>query len=113
MDTPVCAASVRRFNQEAASLNNTTVVSVSKDLPFAHKRFCSTEGIENVISTSELRDDSSFSSDYGVKITDGPMAGLMARSVVILDENGKVIYTELVPEITQEPDYEKALAALK
>jgi thiol peroxidase len=113
LDTPVCAASVRRFNQEAASLNNTTVVSVSKDLPFAHKRFCSTEGIENVISTSELRDDSSFSSDYGVKITDGPMAGLMARSVVILDENGKVIYTELVPEITQEPDYEKALAALK
>lgn len=112
LDTEVCAASVRRFNAEAANLSNTVVVCVSKDLPFAHKRFCATEGIENVITASDFR-DGSFGEAYGVTITDGPLAGLHSRAVVILDENGKVIYTEQVPEIVQEPDYEAALSKLK
>jgi len=113
LDTEVCANSVRKFNAEAGDMDNTVVVSVSKDLPFAHNRFCSTEGLDNVVSTSEMRPDSTFSEDYGLQIVDGPMAGLMARTVVILDENGKVTYTELVPEIAQEPDYASAIKALK
>lgn len=112
LDTTVCAMSVRRFNAEAEKLDNTVVLCISRDLPFAHKRFCTTEGLENVVSLSELRNDW-FSKKYGVKIIDSPMAGLMARAVIILDENLKVIYTELVPEIVQEPDYEKALEELK
>ncbi|MCF8232487.1 MAG: thiol peroxidase [Bacteroidales bacterium] len=113
LDTEVCANSVRKFNAEASDLDNTLVVSVSRDLPFAHHRFCSNEGLDNVVSTSELRPDSTFARDYGLQIIDGPMAGLMARTVIILDEQGKVIYTEQVPEIAQEPDYKAAMAALK
>ncbi len=112
LDTAVCASSVRRFNAESQNIDNTVVLCASLDLPFAHKRFCTTEGLENVVSLSELR-DRSFGEKYGVRIQDGPMAGLYSRAVVVLDENHKVIYTEQVPEITQEPDYEKALIALK
>lgn len=111
LDTSVCASSVRKFNQMAAGMNNTVVLAISKDLPFAHGRFCSVEGISNVTTLSGFR-DRSFGKVYGVNITDGPMAGLYARSVVVVDESGKVIYTQLVPEITQEPDYESALKAL-
>ena len=110
VDTGVCAASVRRFNELAASLENTTVVCVSADLPFAMARFCGAEGIENVVSGSVFRSD--FGSDYGVTQIDGPLAGLLARSVVVLDESGKVIYTQVVPEITTEPDYDAAIAVL-
>lgn len=110
IDTGVCAASVRKFNELAAGLENTVVLNVSQDLPFAQARFCGAEGIENVKVGSAFR--SSFGEDYGVKMADGPMAGLLARSVVVVDENGKVTYTELVPEITQEPDYDAAVAAL-
>ncbi len=111
LDTAVCASSVRKFNEKAAALENTVVLSVSKDLPFAMSRFCSTEGIENVVSLSAFR-DSEFGEKYGLTITDGPLAGLLARSVVVVDEDGTVVYSELVPEIVQEPDYDKALAAL-
>lgn len=111
LDTGVCAASVRKFNEKAASLENTVVLSISKDLPFAMGRFCSAEGIENVVSLSAFR-DTAFGNDYGLDIVDGPLAGLLARSVVVVDQEGKVVYTELVPEIVQEPDYDKALAAL-
>ncbi len=112
IDTPVCAASVRRFNEEAAKFSNTTVLCISRDLPFAHKRFCAAEGIDNVIAGSVYR-DSSFSDAYGVLIQDGPLAGLFSRAIIIIDEQGTVIYTEQVPEIGQEPDYGRALAAIK
>lgn len=112
IDTPVCANSVRRFNAEASSLANTVVLCVSRDLPFAQKRFCAAEGLENVVAASEFR-DSSFSGAYKVSIVDGPLQGLFSRAIVVVDEKGKVSYTEQVPEIGQEPDYEKALAALK
>ena len=111
VDTSVCAASVRRFNQEASRLDNTVVLCVSMDLPFAHARFCGAEGLDDVISVSDFR-TGAFGRDYGVRICDGPLAGLLSRAVVIVDEAGKVIYTEQVPEIAQEPDYEAALAAL-
>ncbi|MGE5349224.1 MAG: thiol peroxidase [Actinomycetota bacterium] len=111
LDTGICATSVRKFNQLAAGRDNTVVLAVSKDLPFAHGRFCSTEGINNVVTLSGFR-DSEFGKAYGVDIVDGPMAGLYARSVVVVDEKGNVVYTELVPEIAQEPDYDSALAAL-
>jgi thiol peroxidase len=111
LDTAVCATSVRKFNQVAAGKSNVLVLAISKDLPFAHGRFCSTEGITNVTSLSGFR-DSSFGKSYGVDIVDGPLAGLYARSIVTIDEKGKVVYTELVPEIVQEPDYDKALASL-
>ena len=110
-DTSTCAMGVRKFNQMATSKTNTVVLGISKDLPFAHKRFCTAEGITNVVTLSGFR-DSFFGKAYGVDIIDGPMAGLYARSVVILDEQGKVVYTQLVPEIGQEPDYDAALAAL-
>ncbi len=110
IDTGVCAASVRRFNELAAGLTNTTVVCVSKDLPFAQGRFCGAEGIKNVTTGSAFR--GSFGEDYGVTMADGPMAGLLARAVVVLDSDGTVIYNQLVPEITQEPDYDAAVAAL-
>lgn len=110
IDTGVCAASVRRFNELAAGLDNTTVVCAAADLPFAMARFCGAEGIENVTSGSSFR--SGFGQDYGVTMTDGPLAGLLARSVVVLDTDGTVLYTELVPEIAQEPDYDAAITAL-
>lgn len=112
LDTGVCAASVRQFNKLAANLPNTVVLAISKDLPFAHARFCTTEGIENVIPLSDFR-FSDFDENYGVRMADGPLNGLLARSVVVIGADGKVAYTELVPEITQEPDYAKAIAALK
>jgi thioredoxin-dependent peroxiredoxin len=112
IDTSVCATSVRRFNEEAGKLRNTVVLCISKDLPFAHGRFCGAEGLQNVITASDFR-DSRFSDAYGVGIVDSPLAGLLSRAVVVVDEIGKVVYTEQVPEIGQEPDYEKALAALK
>lgn len=112
LDTDVCATSVRRFNSLAVKMKNTRVLCISKDLPFAHKRFCVAEGINNVISLSELR-NLDFGKDYGIRIDDGPMAGLLARSVVIINPEGKVLYRELVPEITQEPDYDAALNALE
>ena len=112
LDTAVCATSVRKFNAEAEKYPNTVVVCVSKDLPFAHARFCSTEGLTNVIPLSELR-NGSFGDGFGVLITDGPLAGLLARAVVVVDEKGTVIYSEQVPDIVQEPNYNAALASLK
>ena len=111
LDTSTCATSVRRFNKEAASLKNTVVLAISKDLPFASARFCTTENIDNVIPLSAFR-DTKFDYEYGMLIVNGPLAGLLARGVVIIDENGKVIYRQLVEEITDEPDYEAALHAL-
>lgn len=112
IDTRVCATSVRKFNQEASSLENTLVLCISRDLPFAHKRFCGAEGLDNVISLSTYRDGNAFARAYGVEILDGKFAGLTARSVVVVDEAGRVAYTELVPEIGQEPNYEAALNAV-
>ena len=111
IDTGICADSVRRFNIAADKLEKTVILYISLDLPFAHKRFCEAEGIKSVISVSGLR-TRSFGKDYGVLITDGPMEGLFSRAVVILDEHGKVIYTEQVPEIGQDPNYEEALKVL-
>lgn len=107
LDTGVCAMSVRKFNQLAASLPDTVVLAISKDLPFAHARFCTVEGIENLVPLSDFR-HSDFDENYGVLMADGPLQGLLARSVVVIDREGKVVYTELVPEITQEPDYDRA-----
>lgn len=112
IDTSVCAASVRRFNVEATKMETAVVLCVSRDLPFAQNRFCAAEGLSSVVMGSEFR-DSNFSDAYGVRIVDGPLAGLLARAIVVVNKQGKVCYTEQVPEITQEPDYEKALAALK
>lgn len=112
LDTPVCAMSVRRFNADASKLDNTAVVCVSMDLPFAMNRFCTAEGIENVTVASAFRSPM-FAEEYGLQLTDGPLAGLLARAVIIIDENGKIIYSELVDEITREPDYEAALSVLK
>jgi thioredoxin-dependent peroxiredoxin len=108
IDTPVCATSVRTFNERAAG-GGATVVNVSKDLPFAQARFCGAEGIENVKTASAFRD--SFGEDYGVTLSDGPMAGLLARAIVVIGADGNVTYTELVPEIAQEPNYDAALSA--
>jgi thioredoxin-dependent peroxiredoxin len=110
IDTPTCAASVRAFNQRASE-DGVNVLCVSMDLPFAQSRFCGAEGIENVKTGSAFR--SSFGDDYGVTLTDGPVAGLFARSVVVVDPGGKVAYTELVPEIGSEPNYDAALDAVK
>jgi thioredoxin-dependent peroxiredoxin len=112
LDTPTCATSTRKFNEKASSLANTVVLVVCADLPFAAKRFCTTEGLANVVPLSLMR-TRDFAKSYGVLLTDGPMAGITARAVVVVDENDKVTYTQLVPEIAQEPDYEKALAAAK
>lgn len=112
LDTAVCATSVRHFNAAAEKLDNAVVLCISLDLPFAHNRFCSTEGLDNVISLSELH-NRSFGEDYGVRIVDGPMAGLLSRAVVVVDENGKVLHSQQVPEIIDEPDYEAALSVLK
>ena len=110
IDTGVCAQSVRTFNQRAAALQNAVVLCVSADLPFALSRFCGAEGIENVVTLSSFR--SSFGADYGITLADTPLRGLTARAVVVLDENNKVLHVGLVPEITQEPDYDAALAVL-
>jgi thioredoxin-dependent peroxiredoxin len=112
LDTSVCATSVRRFNSEAGKLDNTVVLCLSRDLPFAQKRFCGAEGLNNVVTGSEYR-DSSFSRAYGVCIVDGPLAGLFSRAIVVVDETGKVVYTEQVPEIAQEPDYGKAIDVVR
>jgi thiol peroxidase len=111
VDTGVCATSVRTFNQQAASLENAVVLCISRDLPFAQKRFCGAEGISNVIMLSDFI-DGSFGKSYGVEIIDGKFIGLHARAIVVLDENNKVLHSELVPEIAQEPNYEAALAVL-
>lgn len=111
IDTGVCATSVRKFNEKASKLKNSKVLCVSRDLPFAHGRFCGAEGIQNVITLSELR-NSAFGEKYGVKMVDGPLAGLFARAIIVIDSSGKVAYTQLVPEITEEPDYEKAIESL-
>lgn len=112
VDTPVCASSVRHFNQSAAQLANTVVLCISADLPFAQARFCGAEGLDSVVTLSTLR-GADFLKDYGVALASGPLAGLAARAVVVLDEHDHVRYAELVPEITREPDYEAALAVLK
>ena len=111
IDTAVCASSVRTFNERAADLDDTTVVCVSADLPFAAARFCGAEGIENVVTGSTFR--SSFLDDYGVRMTDGKLAGVAARAVVVLDGDGTVLHSELVPEIAQEPDYDAAIKVLQ
>lgn len=112
IDTSTCAASVRRFNAEISGHENAVVLCISRDLPFAHARFCEAEGIENAIPLSEMR-HRGFGEKYGLAILDGPLAGLLARAVLVLDESGKIIYSELVAEHRNEPDYEKALEALK
>jgi len=111
LDTGVCAASAKTFDRRAHTLENTVVITVSHDLPFAQQRFCKTEGVDNVETLSAFR-SGSFGRDYGVEIGDGPMKGLLSRAVVILDEENRVVYTEQVPEIAQEPDYDAAIAAL-
>lgn len=112
LDTDVCATSVRKFNQLAAQMPNTVILAISKDLPFAQSRFCSTEGIDKVIAASAFKSPD-FGQAYGVEMTDGPLAGLLARSVVVIDKDFNIIYEELVPEITHEPDYEAVLNVLK
>jgi len=112
LDTGTCAASVRRFNQIAAELDNTKVLCISKDLPFAQARFCGAEGIEQVETLSDFS-TGSFGKDYGTEIIDGPLQSLLSRAIIIIDQNGKVSYTQQVPEITNEPDYDDALNHLK
>lgn len=111
IDTPTCASSARKFNEEVSNLENTVVINVSKDLPFALGRFCAAEGLNNVETLSDFR--GTFGDDYEVTITDSPMKGLLSRAVIVTDENNKVLYTEQVSEIANEPNYEAALAALK
>lgn len=110
IDTPTCAASSRKFNEEASKLDNTVVINVSKDLPFALGRFCAAEGLDKVETLSDFR--SNFGDDYEVTITDSPLKGLLSRAVIVTDENNKVVYTEQVSEIADEPNYDAALAAL-
>lgn len=111
IDTGVCAASVRKFNEEASNLDNTVVINISKDLPFALGRFCASEGLENVINLSDFR--TNYSDILGVTLADTPLKGLMSRGVIVLDENNKILHTEQVEEIGNEPNYESALQALK
>ena len=111
LDTPTCATSTKKFNDFASAHDDTVMLMISADLPFAMSRFCSAEGTDNVISLSLMR-SKAFAKDYGVLIQDGPLAGIATRAVVVLDADNKVLYTELVPEIAQEPDYEAAIAAL-
>ncbi|WP_025664920.1 thiol peroxidase [Aquimarina megaterium] len=111
IDTGICAASVRAFNKEASNLSNTKVLCISRDLPFAQDRFCGAEGLENVINHSDFK-TGEFGKNYGLEIVDGPLQGLHSRAVIVLDENGTVLYTEQVPEIVQEPDYSAALEIL-
>ncbi|TCK19343.1 thiol peroxidase (atypical 2-Cys peroxiredoxin) [Thiogranum longum] len=111
LDTPVCATSTKKFNEVAAGKDNVVMLVIAADLPFAMSRFCGVENVDKVVPLSMMR-SRNFAKDYGVLIEDGPLAGITARAIVVIDENGKVVYTELVPEIAQEPDYDKALAAL-
>lgn len=111
VNTGVCSKSVRKFNEDAAKLTNTTVLCISKDLPFAQKQFCGAEGIDHVVMLSDFRND--FGNVYGVQIADGPMRGLLSRAVVVVDPDGKIVYEQQVPEIGQEPDYAPAIAAVK
>jgi thiol peroxidase len=111
VNTGVCATSVRKFNEQASKLENTVVLNVSKDLPFAQSEFTKTEGIENVEMLSDFR--TSFGQEYGVQMQDGPLKGLLSRAVIVIDSEGKVVYNEQVPEIGQEPDYGKALQAIQ
>ena len=112
LDTGVCAASARRFDKEVAGMDDTVCLTISADLPFAAGRFCKLEGVDNVITLSEMR-DRAFGKDYGCEIVDGPMAGLLSRAVLVLDGDNSVVYSEQVPEIAQEPDYDAALAAVR
>ncbi len=111
VDTGTCAASVRNFNKTASTLDNTLVLCISRDLPFAQKRFCGAEGLENVVMLSDFK-TGQFGKEYGLEIVDGPLAGLSSRCVVVIDESGKIVYTEQVSETTEEPNYELALASL-
>ena len=111
IDTPVCAMSVRKFDAEIGGVDNAVVLCVSADLPFAHARFCGAEGLDHVVSASTFRSPD-FGDAYGMRMIEGPLAGLMARAVVVIDGRGKVVYTQLVEEIAKEPDYDKALACL-
>jgi len=111
IDTGTCATSVRKFNEKVSSLVNTKVLCISRDLPFAQKRFCGAEGLENVVNLSDFK-NGSFGKNYGLEITDGPLAGLHSRVVIVLDENGTILYSEQVSEIANEPNYEAALALL-
>ena len=111
LDTPVCAESTRRFNEYAANHDDTVMLIISADLPFAQQRFCGDEGLDNVVPLSMMR-DKAFARDYGVLLEDGPLAGVTARAVVVLDEGDRVVYRQLVPEIADEPDYDEALQAL-
>lgn len=112
LDTGICAMSAKKFNEQAPKLNNVAVLVISGDLPFAQGRFCVAENAKSIVPLSMMR-DKNFAKDYGVLMTDGPLAGICARSIVVLDENDTVIHSQLVPEIAQEPDYEKALTAVK
>lgn len=112
IDTQICAASVRMFSKAATALENTQVIHISRDLPFAHKRFCAVEGLQNVMSLAEYKDHD-FGKTYGLDMVDGKLAGLLSRAVLVLDETGKIIYTQQVPDIGEEPDYDAALAAIK
>ncbi len=112
LDTPVCGVSARKFNERAAGKQNCVVLVISADLPFAQKRFCETEGLENVIPLSMMR-SKNFAKDYGTLITDGPLEGISARAVVVIDENDKVVHKQLVEEVAEEPDYDAALATLE
>lgn len=111
IDTGICATSARKFNKEASVLENTIIINISKDLPFALSRFCASESLDNIINLSDFRGD--FSKNYGVEMIDGPLKGLISRAVIIINEERNIIYTEQVPEIKQEPNYEAALAVLK
>lgn len=111
LDTPVCQTSLRQFNEKAADAGENVILTISRDLPFAQKRFCETEGIDKVIAAAEMR-NRDFGKAYGVEITDGPLAGVLARAIVVIDESDSVSYCELVPEIAQEPNYDAAIAAL-
>ena len=111
INTGVCAASVRKFNEDAAKLSNTVVLCISKDLPFAQSQFCGAEGIKNVVMLSDFRTD--FGNEYGVQIADGALRGLLSRAVVVVNPEGEIVHEELVPEITQEPNYSAALAAIQ
>jgi thiol peroxidase len=112
LDTSVCAATARKFNTTLSQLANTVVLYITKDLPFAHNRFCTTEGIENVVTLSDYRNPE-FATTYGVLVQDGALKGLMARAIVVINPQGVVTYTEMVPEITTEPNYDNVIAALK
>ena len=112
IDTGICATSVRKFNQLAASLPNTTVLCISRDLPFAQSRFCAAEGINNLIVLSDIRRDNTFGKDYGIEMTNGPLSGLLARAIIVIAPDGKIAHAQLVPEISTEPDYEAAIKAI-